>query len=65
VAANSNAITGLQSTVSQQGNTLTSQGQSITRLQNDLSTANGNIAKKLMQRRCRACRTPLSSTARI
>nr|WP_249415953.1 MULTISPECIES: carbohydrate binding domain-containing protein [unclassified Klebsiella] len=44
--ANTGAISQLQTTVTQQGNTLTSQGQSITQLKNDLSTANGNIAKK-------------------
>ncbi|HGY1289459.1 TPA: carbohydrate binding domain-containing protein [Raoultella ornithinolytica] len=44
--ANTGAISQLQTTVTQHGNTLTSQGQSITKLQNDLSTANGNIAKK-------------------
>ncbi|MCY1957660.1 phage tail protein [Klebsiella pneumoniae] len=44
--ANANAISTLDSTVSQQGDQITSQGNSITKLTNDLSTTNSNVAKK-------------------
>ncbi|HGW6818139.1 TPA: hypothetical protein ACMEWF_005892, partial [Klebsiella variicola subsp. variicola] len=41
--ANANAISTLDSTVSQQGDQITSQGNSITKLTNDLSTTNSNV----------------------
>ncbi|HEE3787749.1 TPA: DUF1983 domain-containing protein [Klebsiella pneumoniae] len=44
--ANANAISTLDSTVSQQGDQITSQGNSITKLTNELSTTNSNVAKK-------------------
>ncbi|HEL5555099.1 TPA: DUF1983 domain-containing protein [Klebsiella pneumoniae] len=44
--ANAKAISTLDSTVSQQGDQITSQGNSITKLTNDLSTTNSNVAKK-------------------
>ncbi|TYY07498.1 phage tail tip protein [Klebsiella pneumoniae] len=44
--ANANAISTLDSTVSQQGYQITSQGNSITKLTNELSTTNSNVAKK-------------------
>lgn len=45
-AANTSAITDLQSKVTQQGNSLTSQGSQITNLQNGLNTTNANVSKK-------------------
>ncbi|XGM99938.1 phage tail protein (plasmid) [Klebsiella pneumoniae] len=47
--ANANAISTLDSTVSQQGDQITSQGNSITKLTNDLEAADANIAKKADQ----------------
>ncbi|HBT0898201.1 TPA: DUF1983 domain-containing protein [Klebsiella pneumoniae] len=44
--ANASAISTLNSTVSQQGDQLTSQGNSITKLTNDLATTNNNVSKK-------------------
>jgi len=43
---NASAISTLDTKVTQQGDTVSSQGSSITKLQNDLSTANINIGKK-------------------
>lgn len=47
--ANANAISTLDSTVSQQGDQITSQGKSITKLTNDLATTNNNVSKKADQ----------------
>ncbi|EIX9777691.1 DUF1983 domain-containing protein [Klebsiella pneumoniae] len=44
--ANANAISTLNSTVSQQGGQITSQGNSITKLINDLATTNNNVSNK-------------------
>ncbi|EIY2760195.1 DUF1983 domain-containing protein [Klebsiella pneumoniae] len=44
--ANANAISTLNSTVSQQGGQITSQGNSITKLINDLATTNSNVSNK-------------------
>ena len=44
--ATASAVSTLQNTVVQQGKSITSQGSSITSLQNVLNTANQNIAKK-------------------
>lgn len=44
--ANANAISTLDSTVSQQGDQITSQGNSITKLINDLATTNNNVSNK-------------------
>ncbi|QJK31444.1 DUF1983 domain-containing protein (plasmid) [Klebsiella pneumoniae] len=44
--ANASAISTLNSTVSQQGDQLTSQGNSITKLTNDLATTNNNVSNK-------------------
>lgn len=47
--ANANAISTLDSTVSQQGDQIISQGNSITKLTNDLATTNNNVSKKADQ----------------
>ncbi|MFM0680923.1 phage tail tip protein [Klebsiella pneumoniae] len=47
--ANANAISTLDSTVSQQGDQITSQGNCITKLTNDLATTNNNVSKKADQ----------------
>ncbi|MFH7090967.1 hypothetical protein ACHWWK_27800 [Klebsiella pneumoniae] len=47
--ANANAISTLDSTVSQQGDQITSQGNSITKLTNDPATTNNNVSKKADQ----------------
>ncbi|HBS6785044.1 TPA: DUF1983 domain-containing protein [Klebsiella pneumoniae] len=47
--ANANAISTLDSTVSQQGDQITSQGNRITKLTNDLATTNNNVSKKADQ----------------
>lgn len=47
--ANANAISTLDSTVSQQGDQIASQGNSITKLTNDLATTNNNVSKKADQ----------------
>ncbi|WP_414115160.1 DUF1983 domain-containing protein [Klebsiella pneumoniae] len=44
--ANANAISTLNSTVSQQGGQINSQGNSITKLINDLATTNNNVSNK-------------------
>lgn len=44
--ANASAISTLNSTVTQQGDQLTSQGNSITKLTNDLATTNTEVGKK-------------------
>ncbi|MEH8497008.1 DUF1983 domain-containing protein [Klebsiella pneumoniae] len=44
--ANANAISTLNSTVSQQGGQINSQGNSITKLINDLATINNNVSNK-------------------
>lgn len=44
--ADASALQALQSNVTQQGNTLTSQGNSITQLKNDLVMTNANVSKK-------------------
>lgn len=44
--ANDNAISTLNSTVSQQGGQINSQGNSITKLINDLATTNNNVSNK-------------------
>lgn len=44
--ANANAISTLNSTVSQQGGQINSQGNSITKLINDLATTNNNLSNK-------------------
>jgi predicted phage tail protein len=44
--ANANAISTLNSTVSQQSGQITSQGNSITKLINDLATTNNNVSNK-------------------
>ncbi|HDI5043148.1 gp24 [Klebsiella pneumoniae] len=44
--ANANAISTLNSTISQQGGQITSQGNSITKLINDLATTNNNVSNK-------------------
>ncbi|HID5715431.1 DUF1983 domain-containing protein [Klebsiella pneumoniae] len=44
--ANANAISTLNSTVSQQGGQINSQGNSITKLINDLTTTNNNVSNK-------------------
>lgn len=44
--ANANAISTLDSTVSQQGDQITSQGNRITKLTNDLATTNNNVSNK-------------------
>ncbi|HFT3436984.1 TPA: phage tail protein [Klebsiella variicola] len=46
IKANSDALSTLSSTVTQQGDKIISQGNSITKLTNDLSTTNSNVAKK-------------------
>lgn len=45
-AANAGAISGLTSRVSNAEGAITSQSQSLTKLQNDLSTTNTNVSKK-------------------
>ncbi|MEE7534585.1 DUF1983 domain-containing protein [Klebsiella huaxiensis] len=47
--ADASVVNDLSSKVTQQGNTLTSQSQAITKLQNDLSTTNSNVNKKADQ----------------
>ncbi|HBY9628689.1 phage tail tip fiber protein [Klebsiella pneumoniae] len=49
IKANSDALSTLSSTVRQQGDKITSQGNSITKLTNDLEAADANIAKKADQ----------------
>lgn len=44
--ADASVVNDLSSKVTQQGNTLTSQGSAITKLQNDLTTTNANVTKK-------------------
>ncbi|MBV6551778.1 hypothetical protein KTN00_12205 [Acinetobacter soli] len=44
--ATSTALSGLDSKVTQQGNTITSQGQAITSLQNNITTINSDLATK-------------------
>jgi hypothetical protein len=46
LAGTNEALSGLQSTVTQQGDRITSQGQSITKLTSDLGTTNAALAKK-------------------
>lgn len=46
IAANASAISGLTSTVTQQGGSITSQGSQITQLKNDLTATNANVNKK-------------------
>lgn len=47
--ADASALQTLQTKVTQQGSSVSTQGQSITKLQNDLNTANTNIGKKADQ----------------
>lgn len=47
--ANANAIATLDSTVSQQGDQITSQSNDITKLSNGLATTNNNVSKKAEQ----------------
>ncbi|HHT4259118.1 TPA: phage tail tip fiber protein [Klebsiella variicola] len=47
--ADASALSDLSSKVTQQGNTLTSQGSAITQLQNGLTTTNANVSKKADQ----------------
>ncbi|HHC4551166.1 TPA: phage tail protein [Klebsiella pneumoniae] len=49
IKANSDALSTLLSTVTQQGDKIISQGNSITKLTNDLEAADANIAKKADQ----------------
>ncbi|EMG3643445.1 TPA: DUF1983 domain-containing protein [Klebsiella pneumoniae] len=49
IKANSDALSTLSSTVTQQGDKIISQGNSITKLTNDLEAADANIAKKADQ----------------
>lgn len=49
IKANSDALSTLSSTVTQHGDKITSQGNSITKLTNDLEAADANIAKKADQ----------------
>lgn len=44
--ANASALSDLSTTVSTQGNTITSQGAALTQLRNDLTTTQGNVDKK-------------------
>ena len=46
LAGTNEALSGLESTVTQQGDRITSQGQSITKLTSDLGTTNAALAKK-------------------
>lgn len=54
---NASAITTLQNTVKQQGDTIASSSSAITSLQNDMKTVNDNVSKRQMHRRFRLCRT--------
>lgn len=47
--ADASALQTLKTSVDQQGSSISTQGQSITKLQNDLSTTNANVSKKADQ----------------
>lgn len=47
--ADASALQTLKTSVDQQGSSISTQGQSITKLQNDLSTTNANVGKKADQ----------------
>lgn len=47
------AVDSLTTTVTQQGNLLTSTGNRTTQLENGLATTNAAVAKRLMRQRCR------------
>lgn len=56
--ADASALQTLKTTVDQQGSSISTQSQSITKLQNDLNTTNTNVGKKPIRRHSCHCREP-------
>ncbi|MFI2872306.1 carbohydrate binding domain-containing protein [Klebsiella aerogenes] len=62
INANATALTNLQTTVSQQGDTITSQGKSLTQLTGRIDTVNTNLGKRIDQKADSSTVQDLSAT---
>ncbi|WP_139157425.1 hypothetical protein, partial [Enterobacter hormaechei] len=62
INANATALTNLQTTVSQQGDTITSQGKSLTQLTGRIDTVNTDLGKRIDQKADSSTVQDLSAT---